>query len=78
MILSSDQFFDGPHMVAHVGGHRWRTAQRPMDTHEIVMREMETDGRRVVDPLLAKTVGQAREPAHLHPHGQVLALHITG
>ena len=32
----------------------------------------------VVHRLLAESVRQPREPTHRHPHGQVLALDITG
>jgi hypothetical protein len=46
-----------------------------MLAHEIIMREVQADRRPVVLSLLAESVGQAREPAHPHPHGEVLALH---
>src|SRR4051794_317309 len=32
----------------------------------------------VVLDLLAECVGKAREPAHVHPHREILALHIGG
>jgi hypothetical protein len=46
--------------------------------HEIIMREMQPDRRAVVLCLLAESIGQARKPAHPHPHGEVLPFHKAG
>ena len=42
------------------------------------MLEVQGDGRRVVLDLLAEGIGQAGEPAHSHPHREVLALDVAG
>jgi hypothetical protein len=39
--------------------------------HEIIVREMQDYCRTVVFSRLAESVGQAREVAHPHPHGEV-------
>ena len=48
-----------------------------MDACEVVVHVVERDGRFVVLDLLGETVGQPREPAHTHPHGEVLPLHVA-
>ena len=40
-----------------------------MDSHEIVIGEVEGERRIVVLPFLAEGVGQAGESANLHSHG---------
>ena len=40
--------------------------------HEIIVREVQTNGCLEVFQLLAETVGQAGKPAHLHTHREVL------
>src|SRR5881394_2614940 len=49
-----------------------------MRTAEVVVHVMHGDRRHEVFNLLAEGVGQAGEPAHAHPHREVLALDIAG
>src|SRR5438046_2580393 len=65
---------DVPKLLRHSGLHGWRATQRTMDATEVVSHEMQCDRVRVVLCLLAEGVGQSCEPAHVHPHGKVLAL----
>ena len=49
-----------------------------MHAHEIIVRKMQRNcGAEVLD-LLRERFRQPREPAHAHPHGQILALDQTG
>ena len=47
-----------------------------MDANEVVVHEVQRHGVRVVLDLLAECVRQSREPAHMHPHGEVLAFDV--
>lgn len=49
-----------------------------MDAHEVVPHIMKRDGCFVVLDFLGEPVGQAGEPAHGHPHGEILALDVAG
>ncbi len=49
-----------------------------MDTDEIIIHEVDRYGMGVVLDLLLEGFGQPGEPAHVHPHGQVLALNVAG
>lgn len=46
-----------------------------MDLAEVVVRDVDRHGVRVVLDLLGEAIGKAREAAHVHPHREVLALH---
>jgi hypothetical protein len=48
-----------------------------MNATEIVVREMQGNGGFQVRQLLAESVRQARQPAKLHSHGEVLPLHVA-
>ena len=47
-----------------------------MDAREVVVQEVDRHGGRVILAILAEAIGQPCEPAHAHPHREVLALHI--
>src|SRR5258708_20684598 len=49
-----------------------------MNATEIVIREVQRNSSFQVRELLAESVGQPRESAHLHSHGQVLSLYKAG
>ena len=49
-----------------------------MDASEIVVHEVQRDRVHVIVHLLAERIGQSREAAHRHAHGQVLALDVAG
>ena len=62
-------------MVGDPGLHRGRDAKAHMDLAEVVVDEVQRDGRGVHLDLFREAIGQAREAAHVHPHREVLALH---
>ena len=45
---------------------------------EIVIHEVKGNAVRVILNFLGEGIRQASEPAHRHPHGQVVALNVTG
>jgi hypothetical protein len=45
-----------------------------MHPTEVVIHDVDGHGRNVVFDLLAEGVGQPREPAHRHPHGERLSM----
>jgi len=75
-MLLRQQFCCCPHVIRDPRFHRRRHAQRAMDTDEVVPSEVEAERGPVVLPLLAEAVGEARESANLHPHGEVLTLNV--
>ena len=70
------KLLDRPQPVSRADGHRGRHAKRLVTTHEVVVREVERYRRLVVSQFLAERVREARHAADLHPHGEVLALHV--
>ena len=44
---------------------------------EVVIDEVQRDGVRVVLDPFRERIRQPREPAHVHPHGEVLALRVA-
>jgi hypothetical protein len=72
-VQQPDQLRRAPHVRGDAGFHRGRHAERLMHAAEVVVHEVEGCRCRVVLNLLAEGVGQAREPAHVHPHREVLA-----
>src|SRR3546814_3808302 len=75
-----DQADDPCHVVQGIGDtsshRRGQTAKALVLTAEVVMDEVQRQHVEVVLQLLAESVGQAGEPTHTHPHGEVLALHM--
>jgi hypothetical protein len=49
-----------------------------VDSHKIVVHEMNCHHRRMVFELLGKTIRQARKATHPHPHREVLAFDVAG
>lgn len=47
-----------------------------MNPAEVVMHIVECHGMSMVRSFLAVSIGQPGKPAHLHPHGEVLALYV--
>src|SRR5438094_7127011 len=48
-----------------------------MNTAEIVVSEMQGNSRFQMRQFFAESVRQPRQPAKLHPHGEVLSFHKT-
>jgi hypothetical protein len=57
--------------------HRRSDAERLVYAAEIVVHEMKRNGMAKIVYFLRESVGQPRETAHFHSHGQVLAFNIT-
>jgi hypothetical protein len=71
-----NDFLNGLYMLSDSRFHRWRHAQGLMDPREIVVHVEQRHGMRVIFDLLPERIGEPREPAHLHPHREVLPLDI--
>lgn len=71
------QVFHAHQLVGEPCSHGWRDLKRLVDTHPVVEHEVERDRVDVALQLLGKAVGEAGEPAHVHAHREVLALHIA-
>src|ERR1035438_3508433 len=65
-------------MIADASFHGRGNAQRLMNPDVVVMENVKRNHRDVVLNLFAERIGQAGEPTHLHPHGQILPLYKTG
>ena len=48
-----------------------------MHTGGIIVHVKQGDHRNMVLDLLTESVRQARKPSHVHPHVEILALHIA-
>ena len=77
LVYQFDQFINPPNVIRNPCLHRRCDPQRLVNPAEVVVHEVEGDRRDVVLQLLAEGVGQAREPPHAHPHGEVLPLHVA-
>ena len=56
--------------------HRWRCLQCFMDAAQVVVRDVQSDRRKMVFQPLGKAVGQPRKAAVVHPKREVLPLDI--
>src|SRR6266851_3468221 len=65
-----------PDVISYAKRHRRRTAQRFVDSAEIVEAHPKRDSGAMVLQLLAESVGQLGTAAHLHPRRQIEALHV--
>jgi hypothetical protein len=75
-LLLSKQRMKRPNFSCYPSSHCWRHAQRGMDTHKIIVREVQSASRFQVRQLLRESVSQASESAHRHSHGEVLPLDV--
>lgn len=75
---NAKQLREAPSVVGQSGFHRGSDPQRGVDSAEVVVREVQSDGCAKVLPFLRESIGQARQPSHLHTHGQVLAFNMGG
>ena len=48
-----------------------------MNSHEVVIHEVQRDGMPVVVDLLRERIRQSREAAHTHSHREILALDVA-
>ena len=48
-----------------------------MNTNEIAVHEMKRHRISVIVDLLTESVCQPSKPTHVHPHCEILALHVT-
>jgi hypothetical protein len=74
----SDNLRNRPNMISDTSFHGRGYPQGLMDAAKIVMHGIEGDCMAQVIDFLAKTVCQASESAHRHPHGEILAFDLTG
>jgi hypothetical protein len=72
----SDDFLDAPLMIGDPSLYRWCRPECHVLPLKVVDHHENGDLRRVVLNLLTEAVRQPSEPAHVHPHGKVGALHI--
>lgn len=63
-------------MLRESGFHRGRDAKRLVNTNEVVVHVEQSDGMGVIFNLFAEGIRQPREPADVHPHREILPLHV--
>ena len=73
-----DDFFHAPNMVGNTRFHRRSNPQRLMNPGKIVVHKVRRHGVFEVFQLLWKRIRQARKPAHLHTHREVVPLCNAG
>src|SRR5437016_6267296 len=62
--------------VEHSGFHRGCDSETRMNAAEVVIGEMQSDSGFQMRQLFAESICQPRQPAKLHPHGEVLPFHV--
>ena len=67
---------DFPKPVGDARRHRRAYPQLRVDSDKVVIHEVQRHGVGVVLHLLRKCVREPGEAAHVHPHREVLALHV--
>lgn len=65
-------------MIGQTRFHRGRDSETGMNTAEIVVSEMQRNGGFQMRELFAESVCKPRQSAKLHPHREVLPLHVRG
>jgi hypothetical protein len=73
-----DQITNGPRAISDAKGNGWGRVKRLVHAAPIVVRDIEADGRGMAFELLAKAVGQPREPTGSHSDRKVGALDEAG
>jgi len=68
------EFLNFPDTVSHARFHRGGNSKSLVDPAEVVPRKVEGEHGVKLLPLFRERIGQPGESAHLHSHGQVLAL----
>lgn len=71
-----DDIADLPKPIGNLGRHRRTHPKLGVNADEVVIHHVQRDRVGVVLDLLREPVRQPREPAHVHPHGEVLALGV--
>lgn len=71
-----DNVTDLPKLVGHARGHGWAHPQLRMEPQEIIIHEVQRHGVGVVLDLLRERICEPGEPAHVHPHREVLPLYV--
>src|SRR5690242_6578690 len=78
LLLSKQyDFLNRPHMRTQASFHRRSNPKRLMHADEVVVHMKQGDHCDVVLNLLAEGIRQTGEAAHIHPHVEVLSLHIA-
>jgi hypothetical protein len=72
------KLFDLPNVVANPSLHSGCNAKGLVNSAEIIPSEIKSQHSVKFLPLFRESIGQAGESAHLHSHGQVLALDMRG
>lgn len=67
-----------PHMLTDASFHRRGNAQGLMNPCEVIVHVKQGNHGDVILNLLTEGVRQAGESAHVHPHIEVLPLHVAG
>src|SRR5215467_4872117 len=73
---SLQKFGDRPCVICNVGLHCRSDAKGAMNATKVVPSEIQGQSRFQVSPFLREGVGESRQSANLHPHGQVLTLYM--
>ena len=68
------KLLDRPRVIRNASLHRGRDAQRFVNPHEVVPREVQAQRGPQILPLLAERVRQSGQAADLHPHREILPL----
>lgn len=74
VLQQCDKLGQLPHMVSESSGHCGGDAEGLVDAAEIVVDKMHGASEAVILQFFRECISQASEPAHLHPHRQVVSL----
>jgi hypothetical protein len=65
-----------PSMISHARFHRRRHAQGLVDADEVVVHMKQRQHSDVIFEFLTKGISQPSEPAHVHPHVEILSFNV--
>lgn len=65
-------------MIGHFRFHSRGDAECFVNTSEVIVHEVDSDGMSVVFHFLRKRIGKTGESAHVHSHRQVLTFDVAG
>src|SRR5579863_8085130 len=76
ILVLCQQFSNRPNVVSQTRSHRRSSTQTRMNTAEIVVGKVQSDGGFQMRQLLAERIGQARKPSTHHAKSQVLPFDV--
>src|SRR3989304_995137 len=76
LLRNAKKFLPRPDIASDTRLHGRGNTEALMNAHEIIMEEMERQGRFQVVQFLGESIGKPRKSAHLHTDSQILSFNV--